>query len=318
MTACTHADAALIPLLGARDYITGQPFDVCRCGGCGLALTAPPPGDLGPYYPASYYRPNGARRFPAPVEWLQRRLCASRARVVERLVGGPGSVLDIGCGPGLFLDAFRRRGWEAHGTELSDRSAEHARTLGLPVQVGPLESWPWSDASFDAVVMWHALEHWPHPELALAAAHRLLRPGGVLLVGVPNFGSPEARDAREGWFHLDVPRHLHHFTPEALADALASAGFLPRRRSFFAPEFDLFSAVQSLENRLGLRHNLLYNLLRRRNARVLEEKAGAAQVLTSVLLAAPLGLLALPVTLLLSLLHRGSSMSVLAVRKAGV
>jgi hypothetical protein len=159
------------------------------------------------------------------------------------------------------------------------------------------------------------LEHWADPGEVLAAAARLLRGGGVLFVGVPNRGSPEARATRAGWFHLDVPRHLVHFTPASLARVLGDAGFEPRRWSFSAPEFDAFSFVQSALNRAGLRQNLLYDLLRGRGAR-LGVAAGAAQLLATAALAAPLGAVALPATAALSAAGKGSSMSVLAVRRS--
>lgn len=313
MPACAHGGEPLEPLFAARDYVTGHAFEVRRCARCGLALTAPRPDDPAAYYPQGYYRPQGARRFPSLVEALQGALYAGRARAVERLAGGPGAVLDIGCGPGLLLQAFRRRGWRAHGTELSEASAAYARALGLDVHVGTPASGPWPADSFDAVVLWHALEHWPEPQAALAQAAHLLRPGGALLVGVPNFGSLEARVARDRWFHLDVPRHLAHFTPGVLRAALRAEGLEPRRTSFVAPEFDTFSFVQSALNLLGLRQNALYNLLRGRRARVLGARAPLAEA-ASLLLAAPLGLLALPATLLLSLAGQGSSMAVLAVK----
>ena len=165
--------------------------------------------------------------------------------------------------------------------------------------------------------MWHVLEHVTDPNLMLQEVARVLRPGGVLLVGVPNFASPEARFCHAGWFHLDVPRHQTHFTPASLGEALAHAGFGLRKASFFAPEYDCFSFVQSLLNRLGIRHNLLYNLLRGRGAKMLGQSAGAGQVLAICLLAPPLGLASLPAVLAAGFLRRGSTITMLSERCAG-
>jgi SAM-dependent methyltransferase len=317
MNACPHVRASARPLFAARDYVTGDVFEVSECAACGLAVTLPQPADVDRYYPAAYYGSAGARRFPGPVEWAQRRLYGARARAVEAIAGLPGRVLDVGCGPGWLLDAFRRRGWEAAGTELSEDSAARARALGIPVHVGPPASWPWPDGHFDAITLWHALEHWPDPRVPVARLARLLRPGGVLLVGVPEFASAEARLAGAGWFHLDVPRHLVHLTRASLQRLLTEAGLSVRRTSTFAPEYDIFSLVQSAQNRLGLRHNLLYDLLRGRGARLGPGGASAAGALLTLLLAIPLTVVAAPLSLLLSLAEKGSSITILAVRGEG-
>ncbi len=317
MPACAHPDRH-VRLFRARDYITGDEFEVERCGVCGAGVTDPTPAAeaLGAYYPAGYYGVPSRPRFPGVVERLQRLLERRRARAVETIAGRPGRVLDIGCGHGFLLDAFRQRGWQVHGVELNDAAAAYAReTLGIPVQVGPLESWPWPDGHFDAVVMWHVLEHWPDPHEPLRAAARLLRPGGVFMAGVPNFASPEARTTRDKWFHLDVPRHLVHLTPRWLRDELAELGFEARRFSYLAPEFDAFSFIQSALNLFGLPHNLLYDVLRGRAAKVLEGGGARwAQSAASVVLAAPLGVLSIPVTLALAAARQGSSVTVYAVK----
>ena len=116
---------------------------------------------------------------------------------------------------------------------------------------------------------------------------------------MPNFGSPEAQASGAGWFHLDVPRHLVHFTPASLDSCLREAGLEPLESSWFAPEFDAFSFVQSTLNAMGLRQNALYDVLRGRAAKL--GKGGGATAAGSVALAAPLGILSVPATLVASL-----------------
>ena len=128
------------------------------------------------------------------------------------------------------------------------------------------------------------------------------------------FGSPEARASGPGWFHLDVPRHLVHFTPDTLVGALRGSGFEPLGTSWFTPEFDAFSFVQSALNRVGLRQNALYDALRGRAAKLGTEGGGATAV-ASVLLAAPLGILSLPATLAAGVAGAGSTLTVLARRQ---
>jgi hypothetical protein len=111
-----------------------------------------------------------------------------------------------------------------------------------------------------------------------------------------------------------VPRHLTHLTSATLGAALTDAGFETRRTSFFAPEYDCFSFIQSALNALGLRQNLLYNLLRGRGAKVLQD-AGTVPTLIALVLAAPLAVLSVPATVLAGLLRTGGTMTWLAVKR---
>ena len=320
MRPCLHPADRLTPLFPAQDYISGERFAIARCGECGFAITTPQPGpaEMPAYYPAGYYGAAGGRRFPGLVEWLQERLYGQRVKWVESACGpgARGRVLDVGCGRGLLLREFRRRGWEVQGTELSEPAASYGReVLGLPVAVGSLETLGFPANHFDAVTLWHVLEHLPDPRVLLAEVERILKPGGVLFIGVPNFGGWEARLGRDKWFHLDVPRHLTHLTKPTLKRALGERGFLERRWSGFAPEYDWFSFVQSALNRIGLRHNLLYNVLRGGTAKVLDrDPAPAWQVVATFVLAAPLGLLSVPATLCAGWFGQAGTMTVLCVK----
>lgn len=306
-------------MFSARDYITGHDFKIVHCRVCGLTATRPLPSpvEMEQYYPTAYFGAAGARRFPRAIEVLQNGLYAHRARCVEAALGGrPGRVLDVGCGRGWLLHAFKQFGWKVQGTEISASASAHAReVLKLPVAIGRLEDLSLPAGQFDAVMLWHVLEHLPDPHSLLSEVQRLLKPGGVLFIGVPDFGGWEAQFCRDKWFHLDVPRHLTHLTRPTLTSALAVAGFKVKSWSGFAPEYDCFSFVQSMLNRTGLRHNLLYNLLRGQGAKVLGQKAAApGQVLTSLALGAVLGVISLPVTLLLGWVGRAGTMTALAVK----
>ena len=318
MHSCSHPAAEVELLLPAVDYISGEAFQVARCRRCAQVVTLPVPADLGRYYPAGYYGDKQGRRFPAVMEWLQEQLYAWRARqVLRRLKQKNPRVLDIGCGRGLLLRAFQQNGCAVTGTEYSDDACRFARdVLKIPVRVGLLHELNFPANSFDIVVMWHVLEHMSDPRPTLAEVARILRPGGMFLVAVPDFGSPEARLTRAGWFHLDVPRHLSHHTPASLARILEAAGMSPGWVSSLAPEYDTFSFVQSLLNWLGVRPNLLYNWLRGQRAKVFDGRKTYGSILATVLLAPLLGVLSLPATLLLALAGRGATIAIWAVKQS--
>ena len=113
------------------------------------------------------------------------------------------------------------------------------------------------------VVMWHVLEHVRDPKKNIETAARILKPGGRLVVAVPNFASLQARLGRGRWFHLDVPRHLFHFTPETLRGLLTRAKFSQVRTSFLSIEQNPFGLLQTSLNLLFGRPNRLYKALKR-------------------------------------------------------
>jgi SAM-dependent methyltransferase len=316
---CGHPTNSLTALFPARDFITGHDFQVAHCDHCGFDVTTPQPGpvEMAGYYPTGYYGAVEDRRFPQIVETLQNALYTLRVREVEAVANsGPGRVLDVGCGRGVLLQEFRRRGWEVQGTELSEGAASYAReALKIPVEIGDLETIGFPPNYFDAITLWHVLEHIANPRALLAEIHRILKPDGVLLVAVPNFGSLEARVSKDKWFHLDVPRHVTHFTQTTLEQALYESGFDIRHTSGFAPEYDFFSFIQSALNLCGLRHNLLYDIVRGKQAKVLSgEPAPWWQTAASVALGAVLGILSVPATLVAGFTRQGGTVSMLALK----
>ena len=316
--ACSHPPEQQVPLFATQDYISGDLFRLQRCLECGLVRTSPVPApdQAARYYPQGYY--GHGKRYNTPLEKLLDWLYAFRTRLIEIANGlEPGRVLDIGCGRGLLLRQLRNRGWEVVGTELSQDSAHYARSiLQIDVKTSHLGDLHLPADSFDTVILWHVLEHIADPADLLQEVVRILRPGGTLLVAVPNFGSLEARWGRAHWFHLDVPRHLNHFTPQTLRAMLEASGLYPRMVSYFASEYDFFSFIQTAQNMLGLRHNLLYNLLRTRGAKVLvgdrQVPVPARQILLSLLLAPVLGAISLVWVPLVAILGQGATITIYA------
>ena len=302
-------------LFAATDYVTGDRFELRRCHACSLVRTHPVPPDMDRYYPGGYY---GARERYGPLAAaLLARVHAARAGRVTNLNGGPGRVLDIGCGPGLLLDALRRRGWTAIGIERTSPAAAFARDrLGLDVRVGGWQESGIGAGELDAVILWHVLEHLASPAECLRWAVERLKPGGVAVVGAPDFGSPEARWTGAKWFHLDVPRHLTHFTRQTLAALVRRTDLAIAATSSFAPEYDLFSFVQSTLNAAGLRHNALYNLLRKGDARMLGP-VPTWQTLASVVSSVPLAPIAALATTVAGMRGAGATVT-LYCRKAVV
>lgn len=131
----------------------------------------------------------------------------------------------MGCGSGEAIVALSAAGWECRGVETSPVAAVAARACGVDVVEAELSAAGFEEGSFDVVRFSHSLEHVADPARELREARRVLRPGGSLVVAVPNFGSLLARVLRSRWFYLDVPRHLWHFERRQLAELVERTGF---------------------------------------------------------------------------------------------
>ena len=224
-----------------------------------------------------------------------------RARL-RRLPPPPAKLLDAGAGRGRFVSAAIEAGYEATGIEPSPRGATN-------VVATTIEDAAFGPASFDAITLWHVLEHLDDPAAALEKLASWLEPGGTLLVGVPNLNSLQAKLGGSRWFHLDAPRHRTHFTPDGLDTLLRAHGFEPVATHHVLLEHNPFGMWQSLVSRLTPTPSFLYHLLKR-NAR-----PGPADVAITVL-ALPLVPLAALLELLAGLARRGGTIMVVARRRA--
>jgi len=137
-----------------------------------------------------------------------------------------GKVLEIGCGNGELLAHLRSLGWTCRGVEPDARSAAIARARGLDIiEGGALTDNLIPPESVDAIVMSHAIEHLNDPGEVLRRCHRILRPGGRIVMLTPNLRSFGHRRFGRNWLHLDPPRHLYLFTGLSLGRLAKAAGF---------------------------------------------------------------------------------------------
>jgi SAM-dependent methyltransferase len=229
-------------------------YTIARCS-CGLVYADVDPARVdfsGLYadrYPPSAFLPQRPRK----VSKSHRELA-----LLERLTEGR-RLLDVGCAYGFFLDTAQRRGWSAVGVELSPESSQFARErYGLEVHTGPLADAPYEPCSFDVVTIRHVLEHVPDPGELITEAGALLRPGGLLAIAVPNFGSLAARLFGAEWWWVDPPTHLFYFTRATLTRLLAKQGFQPVVHGTERGDDETmgFYVLFALNRRLGLGRRL--------------------------------------------------------------
>lgn len=248
-----------------------ESFDLVRCEECHLVSVSPllPPERLGQYYSASYYGGGSGAKFSQPAERLVHLLNRVRARGLQEVLGvhEPQStrILDVGCGRGVFLKHLHARGYDCTGLDIPSFPASPSRP-GLRFVQGTLDEAPLEPASLDAVSIWHVLEHTSDPVRTLRRIAELLRPGGVVAIAVPNYGSLQSALFGRHWFHLDLPRHLYHLDRDVLTRILRDTGFeilSTSTSSLDSIDQSLFGFVQSALNAtFSSRPNRFYSLLK--------------------------------------------------------
>lgn len=192
---------------------------VVRCDACGhgSVLALPPHDAIEAAYDAAIDDVTIAE------EAGQSKTATRDLTRLERFVS-PGRILDVGCWTGSFLASARARGWVVNGVEPSAWAVERARARGVDVVHGLLEDVEFDAETFEAIVLCDVIEHVVDPMATLEHVRKLLAPGGVLFLTVPDAGSRLARVLGHRWWSV-LPMHLQYFTRSSMSALLATAGF---------------------------------------------------------------------------------------------
>ena len=243
-------------------------YDVHECCDCGLLFLNPQPEplDLAPHYPSNYYSHSGEEDpFAARDEELYRSFYGTGANFISKLrcwplrfhlrtvTGGPGTrLLDIGCGAGYFLATMKNAlNFDVYGVEPWGNDDSFSTRYGLTIFHGTLKDAAFPDGFFDIVTMNQVLEHVSDPKAYIQEICRILRPGGTLVLGVPNANALLYRLFGKRWAALDVPRHLFIPSVDNLGQLCAQEGFILERVRFNGfPD----AILRTLLLCLGVRH----------------------------------------------------------------
>ncbi|MFZ5857888.1 MAG: class I SAM-dependent methyltransferase [Chloroflexota bacterium] len=229
--ASSDLEMASCPLCGSapgtslrQDF---DPFRVVSCNQCGLVFLSPRLTEqaiLKLYADEAYYVSEVAGQ--GYDEYLEVR--PNWVRTFTRRLGEigkyqtPGKALDIGCGPGFFLEAAQAKGYDVHGLDPSDYIVKVAREkFGDRIQHGVIETADYPADEFDLVVAFDTFEHVYHPLEWLTAARRVLKTGGLLAITTPDPSSLLAKLSGKNWVSFKMPEHVFYWSPETIRRALA-------------------------------------------------------------------------------------------------
>ena len=210
-------------------FVSHEPFPLACCDACGFTFTEDVPSQevMSRYYGSSEYVSHSDTKkgwINSVYHRVRKQMIRRKARLIAQRHTG-GALLDIGCGTGYFAGTMKQNAWDVLGIEPSETAAEIARNkFGLDIRP-PEALCEWPGKSFEAITLWHVLEHLPDLNESMARFFQLLKDNGSLLIALPNIHSYDAQKYRQYWAAYDVPRHLWHFSPDTFSRLAEKHGF---------------------------------------------------------------------------------------------
>lgn len=237
--------SAISFVFDCKDHsISKETFRIWECDACTHRFTYPVPAEveIGRYYDAEHYisHSDTSQGIIARLYKIARKFTLSeKRRFVQRQTGlASGKLLEVGTGTGAFLNEMETSGWQTTGLEPDFQARQKAMKLyKLPVHE-PSHLFQLSDDSFDAITLWHVLEHVYDLPGYLKQFAGLLKSSGLLFIAVPNYTSYDAKHYQADWAAYDVPRHLHHFSPASMQILAQQFGFaIVKRKAMWLDSF---------------------------------------------------------------------------------
>jgi 2-polyprenyl-3-methyl-5-hydroxy-6-metoxy-1,4-benzoquinol methylase len=222
---------AITKVLSAKDHtVSGEIFDIFQCDLCTARFTQniPSENEIGKYYHSADYISHSDTKkgfINTMYHYVRNRTLSSKRKLIKKYTGlEEGSILDIGPGTGAFLHKMYNTGWNVKGIEPDTSARKKALELyGLDLKSSE-ELFSQLPGTFDAITLWHVLEHIHQLRDYIEQLKKLLKPNGRLFIAVPNYKSHDANVYKEYWAGYDVPRHLYHFSPESMTQLLLRHG----------------------------------------------------------------------------------------------
>lgn len=219
--ACEKED--FFEIFSVQDYtVSNEKFMLAQCKNCTLRITQQVPDQqaIGAYYKSENYvsHSDTAKGIINKLYHGVRKITLqSKSALIQKITGmQAGALLDIGAGTGAFLYAMQQRGWQVTGLEPDADARQLAFNKYKLNMLGADQLKDLPPQHFDAITLWHVVEHIHDLNAYFESIFALLKPGGKLFIAVPNYTSYDADYYQQHWAAYDVPRHLYHFSPVAM------------------------------------------------------------------------------------------------------
>jgi ubiquinone/menaquinone biosynthesis C-methylase UbiE len=236
------SSAEYVYLYSAHDNlkITDKKFDLVKCKCCGVSRILTPPDDqeMQKYYPLEYF--SGEPVSDSPLN--------SRKKAILEDVVDKGRIFDFGCGDCSFLLSLDKR-WDKYGFDKRLYVDEKIiKNNDIKFWSGTLNGVDIPDEFFDAITFWASLEHTLNPKELLEFSYSKLKRGGKIIILLQNIDSIQAKIFKQHWVHLDLPRHIYHFSTKTLEETLKKLDYKILKVIHYNPEYNIPGFSDSSRN----------------------------------------------------------------------
>lgn len=221
------SDSRISKVFSIKDFtVSNQQFDIWECQNCTQRFTQniPSEDEIGKYYQSENYishTDTSKGLINDLYHKVRKRTLVQKRKLVEKETGKTsGNILDIGAGTGAFLNTMKLATWSFTGLEPDETARNKALELYNIHLKKTAEFVSLPHESFDAITMWHVLEHVHDLHEYLEQLKSLIKPTGKIFIAVPNYTSFDAQHYKQFWAAYDVPRHLYHFSPKSMQKLL--------------------------------------------------------------------------------------------------
>ncbi|MDP2386948.1 MAG: class I SAM-dependent methyltransferase [Bacteroidota bacterium] len=221
------------PFIQCKDFtVSRETFAIQSCTGCGFKFTSPRPSaeKIGPYYKSEEYISHSNTKtglIHKLYHWVRSYTLIKKLQLVMHHSVRQGTILDFGCGTGAFLSVCKQNKWNVFGMEPDPDARKIAMDTNGISSASSIQDFDtqFPNEQFDAITMWHVLEHVHDLDSFFTFINQRLKEKGALIIAVPNCSSYDAKKYKEFWAAYDLPRHLYHFTPKDMKTLFEGKGY---------------------------------------------------------------------------------------------